>query len=141
MEKFLKKIDSLPTLPIDLSKLVGKGEVAIQLKDLDPRLSTSDDELKLNFLVRPTKANLQLNNVKIRFLSSSQIRRASARTASLLVLSEKGENVDLKASQVSVIADIPEGKTGRVTVKLQAKLPEGIHLLKIQPENITVNLK
>jgi YbbR domain-containing protein len=95
----------------------------------------------LKFVIKPTKANLSLNNLKIRFLTSQKLLKVSHRTASILVLADDGEKADVRKNDVHVVADIPDGTKGNAKIKLKCTLPNGVHLLKIYPEEISVTVK
>jgi uncharacterized protein YcnI len=53
----------------------------------------------------------------------------------------KDGNKEISASDVSVIAVVPTGAKGRVRAEVKVELPEGVHLLKVQPEKIFVTIK
>ncbi|ATH08258.1 hypothetical protein BIY24_09930 [Halobacteriovorax marinus] len=133
----MRKISRVTTAPIDLTTLEGSGELKISLSDIDPRIESKRvTPLDFAYVVKPRKANLTLKKVKIRFLSSSNRISSKTRFVSLDVLAPEG--VRLTASSVQVIADVPDER-GVHSVKLRAKLPEGIHLLQINPQSINVS--
>ncbi|PIK16054.1 YbbR-like domain-containing protein [Halobacteriovorax sp. JY17] len=133
----MRKISRVQTAPIDIATLEGSGEMKIALVDVDPRISIKRvTPVDFSFVVKPRKANLTLKRVQVRFLSSSNRIKSKTRFVSLDVLAPEG--VRLTASSVQVIADVPDEK-GVHSVKLRAKLPEGIHLLQINPQSINVS--
>lgn len=137
----ISSLKSLDTAPIELNKLEGDGRVKVLLKDLDPRLKTEEEIAEAEFLyrVKPKKANFTLKNVKIRFLTSSTDFVAKIKSVSMDVLLPDGTK-SILSKDVKVVADIPEGSKGETRIKLEAELPEGVHLLQIYPESINVSL-
>jgi YbbR domain-containing protein len=133
----LRKISKVQTAPIDKSTLQGEGNLKISLGDLDQRVTSKRlTAVDFNYVVKPRKANLTLKKIKIKFLSSSLRIKSKIKYVSLDVLAPEG--VKLKRSDIQVIADVPDSK-GTHSVKLTAKLPEGIHLLQINPQSIKVS--
>jgi YbbR domain-containing protein len=138
----LSKISSLETLPIDLSNLLNNGKMEVTLSEGDERLEYKlEDPLTFWYEIKPKAANLTIKNIPIRFLTSKKKYKASIGQVSLSVLAPDDKAHDLRKSDVQVIADIPEKARGKVKVKLTANLPQGILLLQIHPEYITVNIK
>ncbi len=138
----IDSLTSIETSPIDLHKLEGDGRIKVLLKELDPRLRAEEEITEAEFLfrVKPKKANFTLKNVNILFLTSSSQFMAKVRTASIDVLIPEGADLKLTTKDVKLVAEIPEGSKGEVRIKLKAELPEGVHLLQIYPETISVGL-
>lgn len=141
-KEFVKSLKSISTSPIDVSTLQKSGSLKVATMDIDSRLTiTSKDPIYYNYEIRPRKANVSLNNIKVRFLSSARRIRPKKRAVSIDVLMPEGEEKNLEPSQVQVWADIPEGSKGLVKVPLKANLPEGVFLLKIHPQSIEVQVQ
>jgi len=135
-------LSEVKTQIIDLSTLNTTDKKEISLLPLDSRLSVEiDGKMEFRFTIKPIKANLSINNVKIRYLTSSKVIKSSHRTCSLLVLAKDGDKTKILASEVEVIADIPERRVGKMTIPLRAKLPDNLHLLEIHPDKIFVTVK
>lgn len=135
----MRKISKITTSPIDISNLQGVGDLKISLGELDSRVkSERATAITFKYSVKPRKANLTLKKVKIRFLSTSTKIKSKNKYVSLDVLAPEGARIT--ASNVQVIADVPD-KRGTHRVKLRAKLPEGIHLLQINPQSINVSIR
>jgi YbbR domain-containing protein len=135
-------IDTISTMPIDLSGLSGEGNKMVGVLIPDERLSFEDDsEVQYLYDIRPTRANLVLKDIPVKFLASQIIRKSTRRKVSLIVLSDSGELKDIDKEKISVIAEIPEKVRGKVEVELKASLPDGLHLLEIQPQKIFVYVK
>ncbi|MDD0853208.1 hypothetical protein HBN50_08870 [Halobacteriovorax sp. GB3] len=138
--ELMRKTGLIRTVPIDISDLEGSGELKIALTELDEGIGYDRDQMIVfDYNVRAKTANMTLKNIPIRFLSSKKVTSASSRMVSIDVLAPDG--VSIKESDVQVIADVPEGKKGRVRVKLRATLPEGVHLLQINPQSINVRVR
>lgn len=138
--ELMRSIGTAKTVPIDISELEGEGEVKTTLADIDERISYDREQpISFTYDIKAKKANLTLKNIPIRFLSSSKILKASSRKVSLDVLAPEG--MSIRSSQVQVVADIPDESKGNVEIKLKANLPDGVHLLQINPQSINVTVR
>lgn|GEM_PF-607051 len=139
----MRRIGVLRTEPINRATLEGSGSIPVGINDLDSRVSIEgleEDGFQFSYSVKAQTANLTVKNVKIRFLATRQNFSSEIKEAAIDVLAPEGRK--LRASEVQVIADIPEKTAGtKVSVKLRAELPEGVHLLQIHPEEINVKLQ
>jgi YbbR domain-containing protein len=133
----MRKTGLIKTKGIDISKLSGQGSTEAFLEDEPEFISYLEtNDYKLNYDIRPKKANMTLKKIDIRFVSSNQKFKPSHRRVSLDVLIP--DEKTLRKSDVKVYAEIPDGKSKRLVVPLRAVLPEGVHLLKIHPSEITI---
>ncbi len=140
-KKVLSSLSRIQTRPVDLGKIDGQGQEELNFLDLDQTIDiVIKDPVIFEYRVVPKEVNSTINEVPIRFLSSSTVRSASHRKVSLLVFLDD-ENMKITHKDVQVIADIPNGAKGKVKIELSAKLKEGVHLMKINPSEIWVNLK
>ncbi len=133
----MKKVGVTKSRLVDISTFSGMGEVDVTLAELPQFVRyLGDKSFKLKYDIRPKKANLNLKNISINFISTSHKFKPSKRKVSLDVLAPEGKS--LRSSEVKVYAEIPAKKKGKFKVKLRAILPEGVHLLQINPEFIKV---
>lgn len=138
----MRKVSRLNTKPINLSQFKNSGKMEVKLADSDSRIEMIDrDNVEFIYEIRPQKANMTLEKVKIRYLSTHRRFTSSVKYVSLDVLVPEELKGKLKKEQVQVIADLPEGKRGWHKVELRAVLPDEIHLLQIRPESIKVKIK
>lgn len=138
--ELMRRTTLLRTTPVQLNSLEGQGEMKLGIHELDPRLKVDlESDLRFLFAVKAQTANLTLKNVRIRFLASRQDFSARQREVAVDVLAPDGRT--LRESEVQVIADIPEDARGNLNVKLRAILPDGVHLLQIHPETISVRVR
>lgn len=136
----MRRTTILRTTPVNVSSLEGEGTIRLGLHDLDPRIEVDhDDDFLFRYSIKAQTANLTLKNVKIRFLASRQDFTVRQREVAIDVLAPEGRA--LRESEVQVIADIPEDARGNVNIRLRAVLPEGVHLLQIHPETISVRVR
>lgn len=137
----LKKIGKLQTNPIDVTELEGDGQLktSVSLKDTRVKIEQEEEEINLNFSVRPNTANITLRNIPISFLFTGRRILSRVRKVSIDVLVPDEKESMIKQDKIRVVGDIPHGSRGKVTVKLKAELPEGVHLLRIYPD--IINLK
>lgn len=139
-KKELASLKEVVTNPINLSALRGEGKFSVQILGLSDNVGILNQTLpEFTYKVQAVRANLILKNISIIFKSKRKILRKSHSMASLMVLNPNDEK--LMKSDVEVVAEIDEDKSGEFKVALKAKLPNKMDLVKIQPENITVNLE
>lgn len=132
-------LKSVLTAPVNLNALRGTGTKKLALLDLDPRLVIEQESaVELNFEIKARQANTTLKNVKIFFLSSDNQFKPERRKVTLDVLVPEDGNVQLTESTVKVIAVLDRGSEKVQTVNLKAELPDGVHLVKINPSQIKV---
>lgn len=135
----LKTISFVKTSAVDLSSLSGEDKVELELGELPGFVNYLDpSNLVFSYNVRPKKANLTLKKIEIKFVTSHQKFKASSKLVSMDVLTT--DDSSISASEVKVYAEIPDGKKGQFDVRLRAELPNGVHLLNINPAIIKVNI-
>ncbi len=138
----IKKVGLLNTLPIDLESLDGSGELRLKLEPIDPRIEIEDlKEINFYYTIKPNKANLTLENVEVSFLSKSnnyQVRRNRV-SVDILVPADKIE--EIRPADILVVGKLTGLSKGKHTIELSAELPEGVNLLKINPESVEVTIK
>ncbi len=135
----IRDLESVQTMPIDISNFTGEGRVKVLPLMDDDRLTRIDaDELYYSYKVKPTKANLVLKDIPIKFLTSKTVSKPEKRIVSLIVLSEEGDEDDINKDEIQVIAEIPDTARGKTMVELKATLPNGLYLIEIQPNKIFV---
>ncbi|EQC51881.1 YbbR-like domain-containing protein [Bacteriovorax sp. DB6_IX] len=133
----MKTVGVTKTKLIDISGLTGNGEIDVELEELPHYVHYMNKEkFKLKYDIRPKKANMNLKNIPINFISTTHKFKPSKRAVSIDVLAPEGRSI--RSSEVKVYAEIPAKKKGNFNVKLRAILPEGVHLLQINPETIRV---
>lgn len=137
-QELLAYVKEVETSPIDLHAITGKGTKSIPLAPIDPRIQMSHSQISFNYDIKPTRANMILRKIPVRFLSSKMIKNVNRRFVTLMVLADKGSEAKLSAKDVKVIAEVPEKSTGVVQVPLRAELPEGVHLLEISPDIVKI---
>lgn len=139
----MRKVSFMNTESIDLSPLDGTGIMKVRIDEVDPRIRVKEEELSevdFSYVVKPKKANMTLKKIKIRFLSTRRNFYTKNKYVSLDVLVAEEVKHQINRSKIQVVADIPEGKKGVMKIKLKAILPDGVHLLRINPENIVVKM-
>ena len=137
----MKKIGIINTRTIDISDLSGQGEKDVFLEVAPEFINyeledSTQKSFKFNYDIRPKKANVTLKNISIKFITSSQRFKPSTLKVSLDVLAV--DHKSIRKSEIEVYADVPEEKKGNFSVQLRANLPDGVHLLKIHPEQINI---
>lgn len=140
-ESIMNKYFEIKTLPVILDNITQSDTRKVTLYGIDERVTLSQTEVLFQFEVQPTRANLLIKNVPIRFLTSRIFTHANRRFVNLMVLAENGKMISEKKKQIEVIADIPPNAMGETLVKLNVKLPKGLHLLEVIPKQIKVFVK
>ncbi len=138
----MKKTAFVNTEKIDITKLSGKGVIPVSAKSSDERIFIENEE-KFNFeyAVRAEWANIELNNVRIKYLSSHKNFKVETKFVKFLIQAPGGKLTSEERNSIYAIADIPVSGNGDFKVKLNSKLPEGVELLQIDPEYINVSLQ
>src|SRR5690606_629240 len=134
----LSYVKQIETAPIELQGLTGQGTKLVPLAPIDSRVQMSISQINFNYDIKPTRANMILRKIPVRFLSSRMIKSANRRFVTLMVLADKGSETKLSAADVKVIAEVPVRGKGVIQVPLKVELPEGVHLLEISPQNIKI---
>lgn len=138
----MRKISVIQSEIIDLSRLKGKGGYRVNIDDVDPRVKIDySDDYQFEYEIRATKGNSTISDVPIRFISSRLGIKSKISSVSVSVLTTESVKKSLRKNDIKILADIPEARTGWLRVKLKAELPENVHLLKIEPEQITIHVK
>lgn len=137
----IKNIDHIDTQVFDWSSLTQSGNEKILLRPKDARVKLSVDYVDFKYDIQPTRANLLIKNVPINFLTRRVFSRADSRSANIMVLADNSESIAVLKRKIKLIAEIPHDATGEVKVKLKADLPDGLHLLEVTPEEISVLMK
>lgn len=138
----IKKVTLLNTLPVDLESLDGSGELQLKLESIDPRIEIEDlKEINFFYTIKPNKANLTLDNIEIGFLSRSNQYRPRLNRVSVDVLVSADKLDKIKSKDILIIGNLTGLGRGKHQVKLTADLPEGVNLLKINPEQVEVTIK
>ncbi len=138
----IKKVTLLNTLPIDLESLDGSGELRLKLEPIDPRIEIEDlKEINFYYTIKPNKANLTLENIEVGFLSKNNhyIVKRNRVSVDILVAADKIE--EIRPKDILIIGNLTDLGRGKHSVQLRAELPEGVNLLKINPETVEVTIK
>jgi len=138
----IKKVTLLNTLPLDLESLDGNGELKLKLEPIDSRIQIEDlKDINFYYTIKPNKANLTLQNVQVSFLSKDANYFSMTKKVSVDVLVPSERRDQIKPEDITVIGNISALGRGTHKVKLKAQLPEGVNLLKINPEEIEVKIR
>lgn len=140
-ESLLKKITSFETFSVELNGLTGVGSKKLGIVQNDTRLQLPFSHVDYHYNIRPTRANLIIKDVPVRFLSSNMVISSDRRKVNLMVLADNGKIDKITKDNIKVIAEIPDNIQGNIEVELKAQLPKGVHLLEIQPTKIEVSVK
>lgn len=137
----VRKIKFVETGPIELNGLTGDSSLKVPLLRPDERIMLEDEFVEFKYTIHPTRANMILKKIPVKFLSSKLIKHVDRRNVNLMVLADNKEKFKYGTEDINVIAEVPDKAKGRVEVALKAKLPEGLHLLEIQPNSIFVEVE
>lgn len=139
-KKELANLKEVVTNPISLSTLRGEGHFSVQILGLSDNVGILNQTLpEYSYKVQAMRANLILKNLTIVYKTKRKIIRKLNAMATLFVYNPHDEK--LMKSDVEVIAEIEDDKSGEQVVNLKAKLPSKMDLVKIQPERVNVTLE
>jgi YbbR domain-containing protein len=140
-KSLMENVTEVKSMVTSISGLTQSGSKILDLISIDERLSYSQANVDYQYEIQPTRANMILKKIPIRFLSTKVLKGSDRRFVNLMVLAENGMDFNLKKEKIKVIAEVPDNAKGKIKVKLKANLPDGIHLLEIMPSeiNITIN--
>lgn len=136
----VQKINQIDSDPINLSDLRGSGEFVVNYAPFDQRIELSEENFTYSYFVKPTRSNMILKNIPIRFLSSHIVKSSDRRKVNLMVLADDGDKINYTKEDLEVIAQIPLQASERMKIPLKANLPKGMHVLEIIPKEIEVEL-
>lgn len=134
----VKALKELLTEKIELNGLTGKSMMKVGIGIVDERLRVQEPKVDFSYNIRPTRANVILEDIPVRFYSRRLIKRADRRAVNLMILADSKEKLEQGMSQIEVIARVDDELSGKIEVELSAELPAGLHLLEIQPKKIAV---
>jgi YbbR domain-containing protein len=140
-KSLVSKITEIRSMVIPLNGISESGVKKLNLINTDERIKFSQSTVEYKYEIQPTRANMVLKKIPIRFLSTQVLTRSDRRFVNLMVLADNGMNFKLKKEKIKVIAEVPDNAQGQIKVKLRADLPEGIHLLEIMPNEIEISIK
>jgi hypothetical protein len=81
-----------------------------------------------------------LKKIPIYFLTHRRVKSADVRFANLMVLAENSKDLKLNSGDIKIVATV-DNSLDKQTIKLEANLPENLHLLKIVPDTVEVELE
>jgi YbbR domain-containing protein len=136
----VKEITQIQTEVFDLTNLTQSDTRKLKLLSFDEKVVLEQKHVDFNIEVKPTRANLIIRNVPIRYLTNRPMAIPNSRTVNVMVLAEDTQTVEIKKKEIKIIAEIPDDKKGQVEIQLQSQMPAGIHLLEIIPASISINL-
>ncbi len=139
-KEHLDLLKEISTKAINIGSLIDSESREVDLEPLDQRFELSQSKVLVNLNIKAKAANLTLKKIPIVFMSTNQNFKTKERYASLSVLMDEVLLAKINQSDVKVIAEIQD-KKGQQKVKLQAILPDGVHLVKIYPSTIDVSIK
>ncbi len=139
----MRKITSIKTEPIDLSRLVPGEQFQVALEKLDSRIIMEDgDSVGFSYQLHALSSTQVFKQIPLRFISTNRQIIAKQQTVDISVLVAKSESVNtLERDSIQAVIDIPERKKGWVKVKVRTILPADVHLLSVEPEEIMVKVK
>jgi hypothetical protein len=139
-KEHLELLKEISTKAINISSMIDTEMKEIELEPLDQRFELSLSKVQVTLNIKAKTANLTLKKIPISFMSTSQNFKTKERFASLSVLMDEVLLNKINQSDIKVVAEIQDRK-GQQKVKLQAILPDGVHLVKIHPSTIDVSIK
>jgi YbbR domain-containing protein len=140
-KKIINSIKNIKTRELDLSLLAKQEIKYIPLVSPYESVELEEKKVKLDYELRPTRSNLKIKNLKIKFISSKYIQAATRNSVDLLVLASKEYEQNISSENIEITAEVPDGAKGWTDVEIKAKLPNHIYLLKVIPSKVKVKVK
>jgi len=141
-EELIKEVSEVSTLPVELSQIKSSETIKVYLHEIDDRVIIKDhDYIDVDFKLKPTRANMTLKNIKIKFLSENGQYMSDTKMVSLSVLVPENNRFKILEKDVQIVAEIPARLNRAERVKLRAILPNDVILVKIHPDAIVVKPK
>jgi len=138
-ESRVDSITEITTMPLDISNLRQGLEREVGL-DLSRAGVLVDGQLpKAQLDVEPLSANFKIKGIDVRVLSSYKAK-VDDRTVTVFVRAETNDLRHLDRNVVFAIIDLTKKPKGKYKVPIQVRLPEGVGLVKVTPDQTTVTL-
>ena len=132
----MKNISWVKSKEVDLSKLAGKGDISLDIRDGSNHISfDSKKEILLKYDIRPKKANITLKKVPVLFISNTNRFKARSKYVNIDVLASEDRKIE--KSEVRVYVRVPKEK-GIFNISPEVELPVNVHFLKIIPPIVRV---
>ena len=104
------------------------------------QISLVEEKLKVNIDFGPSGSNKTFKKLKIYYFSADNKFTSNTTYADIEVFQSKLNKI-FTNKDIKIYTDIPENAKGSLTLELKARIPEGIHLVRIIPRKIKVNFK
>jgi len=134
------KIDKVATQVVNFSQITNEGNKELYLVKNDNRIRYDVKKVKFEYIVKTTRSNMVLKKIPIYFLTHRQVKSTDVRFANLMVLAENSKDLKLNSGDIKIVATV-DNSLDKQTIKLEANLPENLHLLKIVPDSVVVELE
>lgn len=139
-ESKVRQTTSVPTVPIDVSELTEDFQEPVALELQGTRLQVEGELPTVRLEVQATSANFRIRNVDIRVLSSYKAV-LSEQKATVLVRASAEDLKAINRNQVYATVDLKGEPPGTYTKDVKVRLPAGITLVRVIPDQVRVTLK
>ena len=126
----------LPTLPIDVSQFTGSTTVATDLDLKNLHLTIKEQgPILADLTIEPKQVTRTISGVPVKAGPRAARLQPSQVTVTLKGPSPAVKN--LKPGEVKAVVDTRNLPSGRHRLKVSVQLPDGVRLLKVQPDAVT----
>ena len=133
----MRKVSTLETTEVNVEELYGSGELELGIKNIPNFINIEgDNKVSYKYSIRAKKANFNLKNIDVIFVSKDKNFKALSDKVSVDVFAS--ENSELRKSDIKIFAEIPDNNRKSLKIRLRAELPEDVHLLQINPPFIEI---
>ena len=133
----MRKVSTLSTVDLDINNLSGNERLELSLKPPTNYISFEDDpKVVYEYSIRAKRANYNLKNINITFMSKDKNYKSSTKLVSVDVFAP--DDIKLRKSDIKIFAEIPDTQKTNLKVRLRAELPADVHLLQINPPFIDI---
>ena len=137
----VKNVQKVKTEEIDSLSVGQNQKVEIKLISPDKRLFLEQSSIIASMeLITKNKQRL-FKNIPIIYQSMGPIKYVSTRSVDITLVGKEEVLGKLDPESIQVIALIPKGKKGELSIELITELPQGIRLKELTPKSIKVEVE
>lgn len=140
-KSLLKNIHMVQTKEIDKLEEGSNKEIQMALASPDRRVTLERDHVVVSVELMNKMKKITLSHIPIIFQSMEFIKNASQKEVELILEGNEELMNGLDQDLIQIVAIVPKGMKGSQSIKLITELPQGIKVIKLNPEIIQVNVE
>lgn len=136
----IESISELTTLPIDLSETRQSFEREVAFELGSSGIKVDGDFPKATIEVEAATPNFKLKNIEVRVLTSYPYK-LSDKTVTVFIRASAKDLKNMDKGNIYAFVDLRGRRKGRHQEAVKVKLPDGVSLVRVVPEEVSVNLE